>query len=98
MTKQGIYQRFCYDRGYNVKADTFGSYPKLKEHPARHDFDDIFWPPGQVRASPSLLLVLFCCLLESKFPKIGRSLTKRGRLWRVHNLPELLEIQIADND
>jgi hypothetical protein len=46
LTKPGIYQRFCYDRGYNIKTDAFGSYPKLNEYPTRDDFDNVFWPPG----------------------------------------------------
>jgi flavodoxin len=46
MTKRGMYQRFCYERGYKVSSDAFGSYPKLNEYPARTDFDEVFWPPG----------------------------------------------------
>jgi hypothetical protein len=59
MTKRGMYQRFCYDRGYKIKTDAFSAYPKLEDYPIRTDFDDVFWPLGseplQVCSWPSFL-------------------------------------------
>jgi hypothetical protein len=59
MTKRGMYQRFCYNRGYKIKTDAFGVYPKLEDYPIRTDFNNVFWPLGskplQVCSWPSFL-------------------------------------------
>ena len=44
-TSRSLYSRFCWERGYAIKADAKGKLPKLSEYPHReHDVDS--WPPG----------------------------------------------------
>jgi hypothetical protein len=69
MTKRGIYQKFCYDRGYAIKANAIGSYPKLKDYPARDDFDDVFWPPGS-EPLPVCSWCSFATYWKVEFPKL----------------------------
>jgi hypothetical protein len=33
ITKQGIYQKFCHDRGYKIESNTFGVHPTLEGCP-----------------------------------------------------------------
>jgi hypothetical protein len=42
-TKLELYEKFCFDRGWAIKSDNKGRYPKLKDYTNRMA-DGMFWP------------------------------------------------------
>jgi hypothetical protein len=42
-TKRKLYIKFCFDRGWAIKSDNNGWYPRLKDYTNRMA-DDMFWP------------------------------------------------------
>jgi hypothetical protein len=42
-TKYELYKQFCFDRGWAIKSDNKGRYPKFKDY-TKHMADDMFWP------------------------------------------------------
>jgi hypothetical protein len=42
-TKRELYEKFCFDRGWAIKSDNNGRYPRLKDYTNRMA-DDMFWP------------------------------------------------------
>lgn len=44
-TKRQLYSRYCFQRGWNVRADARGCLPKLQNYPVR-PFNDSDWPTG----------------------------------------------------
>jgi hypothetical protein len=46
-TKRELYKKYFFDRGWAIKSDTMGHYPKVKYYVSRQE-DDMFWPSGAV--------------------------------------------------
>lgn len=46
-TKRQFYYRYCYERGYEVKSDSKGQMPALKDYKLR-DYNEFDWPVGSV--------------------------------------------------
>jgi hypothetical protein len=46
-TKRELYEKYCFDRGWAIKSDNMGRYPKVKDYASRQE-DDMFWPSGAV--------------------------------------------------
>jgi hypothetical protein len=42
-TKRELYEKFCFDRGWAIKSDNNGRYPRLNDYTNRMA-DDMFWP------------------------------------------------------
>jgi hypothetical protein len=61
-----MYAKFCYERGYEVKASAKGCYGKLSTYKLRA-FDDIFWPEGSA-ALPICDWKSFRLVWKAKFP------------------------------
>jgi hypothetical protein len=46
-TKRELYEKYCFDRGWAIKSDNMGRYPKVKDYVSRQE-DDMFWPSDAV--------------------------------------------------
>jgi hypothetical protein len=46
-TNRELYEKYCFDRGWDLKSDNMGRYPKVKDY-VSHQEDDMFWPSGAV--------------------------------------------------
>ena len=46
-TSRQLYYRWCYSRGYCVKADAQGKLPKISDYLIR-EYDEVHWPHGSV--------------------------------------------------
>ena len=52
-TKRKVFERYVFSRGYKIKANSAGIYPKKDDWPVR-DFDEVDWPVGSTpRPVPS---------------------------------------------
>jgi hypothetical protein len=46
-TKRELYEKYCFDRGWDIKSYNMVLYPKVKDC-VSHQEDDMFWPSGTV--------------------------------------------------
>jgi hypothetical protein len=46
-TKRELYENYCFDRGWAIKSDNMGRYPKVKDYGSRQE-DDMSWSSGAV--------------------------------------------------
>ena len=65
-SKRQVYSRYCFQRGWVVRADAKGCLPKLKDY-QRRPFNDLDWPVGS-EAKPVPSRIYFDQYWKSHFP------------------------------
>ena len=85
LTKRQLYSRFCFERGWAVKADGKGKLPKIKNYPVREVSDE--WPEGSVpKKVPSRRF--FQDFWKDNYPKVmlrPRSSDTCAQCWKYSN-------------
>lgn len=72
VSKRNLYERYCWKNGYQVKANSQGSYPKVSDFPLRPvdvNVDEPSWPAG-VEARPVCTWAAFMRYWNDNYPNL----------------------------